>query len=38
MFAHDHLRFAKQREDWLASSTENKKKNKLDPIHEHGVK
>jgi hypothetical protein len=38
LFAHDILRFAKQREDWLAGSTENKEGDKLDPIHEHGVK
>jgi hypothetical protein len=38
MFVHDQLRFAKQRGDWLASSAENKEGDKLDPIHEHGVK
>jgi hypothetical protein len=38
LFAHNILRFAKQREDWLARSTRNKKGDKLDPNHEHGVK
>ena len=38
LFPHDILRFAKQREDWLAGSTGNKEEDKLDPIHERGVK
>ena len=38
LFPCDILRFAKQREDWLAGSTGNKDGDKLDPIHEYGVK
>ena len=37
LFPHDILRFAKQIENWLAKLTGNKG-DKLDPIHEHGVK
>ena len=38
LLARDILRFAKQREDWLLESPLNKEGDKLDPIHEHGVK
>jgi hypothetical protein len=38
LLARDILRFAKQRENWLLESPMNKEGDKLDPIHEHGVK
>ena len=38
LYPRNTFRFAKQREDWLLESPVNKEGDKLDPIHEHGVK